>query len=464
MISKKLIFISIVSLVLFCSCATTQKIAALKPEADDATPLIFDSKPSFVNLPITLKISEIEQQVNLKLNGLIYEDLKIEDDDLILKVWKQAPIRIKNVNGKIQTLLPLKIYAKYRVGTSKLGVNLYRDNEFNLNGTVELSSDVDLKNWKLSTKTSFKNIKWKESPTTTVMGKEVSITYLINPALQLFKNEIEKSIDKAIEESMDFKPNVLEALENISVPTLMNEEYETWVNVSPIELYATDAVIKNQEIALQMGMKCLIETTVGTKPLNKFNKDKIILKAVKSMPNTVSTNIVAISTYSDASKIITKNFAGQVFGDGNKKVTVNTVEIWHKSDKIVVALNLSGSFEGTIYLAGFPKYNDQTKEIYFDDLDYVLDTKNKLIKTANWFASGLILKKIKELCKYSIAPNLEDGKKIMSQYTQNYSPIKGVFINGQMGEIKFKEMQLSNKAIIAFLNIEGSLKVTIDGL
>ena len=97
-------------------------------------------------------------------------------------------------------------------------------------------------------------------------------------------------------------------------------------------------------------------------------------------------------------------------------------------------------------------------------MDYVLDTKSKLIKTANWFASGLVLKKIKELCKYSIAPNLEDGKRIMAQYTQNYSPMKGVYINGKMGEIKFKEMQLSNKALIAFLNIEGSLKVTIDGL
>lgn len=464
MVSNKFVFIAIMAVAFLSSCATTQKIAALKPEADDATPLIYDSTPSFVNLPISLKISEIEQQVNLKLNGLIYEDLKMEGDDLILKVWKQAPIKIKNVNGKIQTLLPLKIYAKYRIGTSKLGVNLYRDNEFNLNGTIELSSDVSLKNWKLSTKTAFKNIKWKESPTTTVMGKEVSITYLINPALQIFKDDIEKAIDDAIEESMDFKPNVLDALEKLSTPTLMNEAYETWVKVAPIELYATDALMKNQEIALQMGMKCLIETTIGSKPINNFNRDKIVLKSVQSMPNTISTNIVAISTYADASKIITKNFVGQVFGEGNKKVTVNHVEIWHKSDKIVVALNMSGSFDGTIYLAGFPKYNEQTKEIYFDDLDYVLDTKSKLIKTANWFASGLVLKKIKELCKYSIAPNLEDGKRIMAQYTQNYSPMKGVYINGKMGEIKFKEMQLSNKALIAFLNIEGSLKVTIDGL
>jgi hypothetical protein len=30
---------------------------------------------------------------------------------------------------------------------------------------------------------------------------------------------------------------------------------------------------------------------------------------------------------------------------------------------------------GTIYLAGFPQYNDKTKEVYFDQLDYALIQK-----------------------------------------------------------------------------------------
>jgi hypothetical protein len=59
---------------------------------------------------------------------------------------------------------------------------------------------------------------------------------------------------------------------------------------------------------------------------------------------------------------------------------VKDVAIWHKNSKIVIALDL-GTVNGKIYLTGFPQYDDKTKEIYFDELDYVLDTKNKLMRT-----------------------------------------------------------------------------------
>ena len=44
-------------------------------------------------------------------------------------------------------------------------------------------------------------------------------------------------------------------------------------------------------------------------------------------------------------------------------------------------------------------------------MDYALETENKLLKTANWLAQGIILKKIEANCKYSIRKNLEEGKK-----------------------------------------------------
>ena len=64
--------------------------------------------------------------------------------------------------------------------------------------------------------------------------------------------------------------------------------------------------------------------------------------------------------------------------------------------KMIIALDLIGSLNGKVYLAGFPQYNEQSKEIYFDKLDYAIDTKSKLMRTANWLAQGYILKKIQE--------------------------------------------------------------------
>lgn len=452
----------------FLSCTSSQKIAALKPEPDDATPLVYESIPSFINLPISVKLKDVENKTNMLLNGLIYEDNNIEDDNIEMKIWKLGPIKIENnpenTNGSIKTILPLKAIIKYRIGTKTLGVSLYNTKEFNLNGIVILVSDVTLTNWKLSTKTELKSLDWNESPTTTILGKSVPVTYLMNPTIKLFRSKIEKSIDLAIDKSMDFKPNVLAAMEKICTPFLMNEAYESWLQVIPIEIYSNTAKLKNDTFLIDMGMKANMETWIGKKPDSKFVASKIILKSVPKIPNLISANITAVSSYAEASKIMTKNFTGQEFGSGSKKIKVQNVAIWHKNEKMVIALDVLGSINGTIYLNGFPQYNPQTKELYFDKLDYALDTKNKLIRTANWLAQGLVLRKIEQSCRYSIILNIEEGKKSMMKYLQNYSPMPGVFINGKMENIEFQKIQLTNNAIIAFIKINGTVNVAVDGL
>jgi hypothetical protein len=450
------------------SCSTSNKIAALKPEPDDASPLVYETTASFINLPISVKLKDIENQTNTLMNGLIYEDNNIQDDNIEMKIWKLAPITIANDTGstgeKIKTALPLKAWIKYRIGTKTLGVDLYNYKEFNLNGVVTLVSDVSLTNWKLATKTELKSLDWNESPTMVVFGKNVPITYLVTPAIKLFKSKIEKNIDTAIEKSMDFKPNVLAALEKICTPFLMNEAYESWLRITPNEIYSTNAVLKNDTFLMDMGIKCTMTTLIGKKPESKFDASKIILKAVTKIPNQITANIAAVSTFAEASKIMTKNFTGQEFGSGSKKVKVQKVDIWHKNDKMVIALDVLGSVNGTIYLSGFPQYNEKTKEVFFDKLEYVLDTKNKLMRAANWLAQGLVLRKIQESCRYSIVPNLEEGKQSMATYLKNYSPMPGVFVNGKMEDIQFQKIQLTNKAIIAFIKVNGNINVSVDGL
>jgi hypothetical protein len=57
-------------------------------------------------------------------------------------------------------------------------------------------SDVSLTNWRLNTKTEM-FLDWNESPSTT-LWKNIPVTYLINPAIKLFKSQIERKIDEAV--------------------------------------------------------------------------------------------------------------------------------------------------------------------------------------------------------------------------------------------------------------------------
>jgi hypothetical protein len=280
----------------------------------------------------------------------------------------------------------------------------------------------------------------------------------------MFKSKIAKKIDDAINKSVDFKPMVLSVLEKLSTPFLTSEQYETWFKLIPSELYVTDAVLSKSKITLDMGLKCSMQPIVGQKPINTFKKEGVVLKSVSKMQNKIEATVAAVSTYESASRILTKNFQGQTFASGNRKITVQKVDLWHKEGKMIIALDIMGSIDGTIYLSGYPNYNAVTKEIYFDQLDYVLNTKGILTKTANWLLSGMILSKIKESCRYSIKGNLDEGKKNMAPYLSNYSPMRGVFVNGTLNDFEFDKIELNDKAIIAFIKTSGQMNVKIDGM
>lgn len=457
-ISLSLIFVSL----FFNGCSTTQKIEALKPLPSDDTPMVYNTKTSFVNMPLEISLKEIEAQLNKTLSGEIYNDSNLQDDNTEMKISKTGPIRLVEKNGKIQTIMPLKIWSRFKYGTEFMGMNDTR--EINLNGTITMTSDVKLSNWKMSTHSKIDDFEWSESPSIVVAGRNVPITYIINPTLSIFKSKIAKKIDEAIESSCDFKPYVLDVLEKMSTPFLTSEQYQTWFKLIPIEVYVTDAVLNKTKINMELGLKCNMQTMVGMQPKNTFDRKEIQFKAVTKIPEKLTANIAAISTYESASRIITSNFKGKEFASGSRKIVVQNVSLWQKDSKIIIALDMTGSINGTIYLAGIPNYNAVTKEIYFEQMDYVLNTKGLLTKTANWLLQGVILKKIQENCRYSIKENLEEGKKSLLPYLNNYSPMKGVFVNGTTSDLEFEKVEVTNKAIIAFITTTGKMNVKIDGM
>ena len=457
-----LLILFITTLFLVSSCATVNKVEALKPVASNDSPVVFKNKISYIAMPVEISLKEIESQLNKNLNGLIYNDSILNDDKTEMKIWKTAPIKLTEKDGNIISIIPMKIWAKFKYGTDFMGLNDTR--EININGTITLNSKPHLTNWKLTTTSKLEDFEWSESPSILVAGRKVPITYIINPTLSIFKSKIAKKIDDAINETCDFKPQVLAVLDKLSTPFLTSEAYETWFKMVPLELYVTDANLSQSKLTMQMGLKCNMQTMVGQEPKNSFDASRIVLKPVSIIPENTTASVVAVSTYESASKIVTKNFQGQEFASGSRKIAVQKVDLWQKDSKMIIALSVAGSINGTIYLSGIPNYNPITKEIYFDQMDYVLNTKSVLMKSANWLMQGTILKKIQESCRYSIKGNLEEGKKNMEPYLTNYSPMKGVFINGILNDFEFEKLELTDKAIIAFITTSGKMNIKIDGM
>lgn len=447
------------------ACSTSQKIQSLKPLPDYAAGnVIYEKQTSFISLPVEIGVTDIQVQTNKYMNGLLYEDNSMDGDNMMLKVWKQAPIAVSESGGKLRMELPLKIWTRVKYGIEKFGVSATDTREVNLNGTIKLSTTAALVNWKLVTKTQIDGIAWAESPSVAVMGKSVPITYLVNPALSYFRSRIATMIDKSIAESFDIKPYVLDALVQMSVPREVDPEYHTWFAMEPVELYATKAVVANQKVTMNLGMKAYLETSIGTRPQLAFNKDKLMLKAVEKMPAEFNTTIAGFIKYPEAAALMQKNFAGQKYESGKRSVTVNTVDLWGKGGKLIVQLGMTGTLNGDVYVAGTPVYNPATKEVYLEDVDFVLDSKNKLMGAGSWLLHGLIVKKIEQSCRFSVGAELAASQKLMAGYFNNYEPLKGVRVNGTLTELAPNKILLTQNAMVVMVVAKGKAAISINGM
>jgi len=449
---------------LLVSCSTSKKIQSLKPEASYSKEVVYDKQTSYVQLPVEISVADIQNQTNKFLNGLIYEDNKLEDDNLQLKVWKQAPVTVTENNGKLHLELPMKIWTQIRYGVDKFGLSAYDTRDVNLNGVIKINATVSLVNWKLTTQTQVEGIEWKESPTMSVMGKNMPITYLINPAIAVFKSRMGQMVDQSIEKAIDVKPYVINALQSIAQPMQVNQEYNTWFGIQPLELYATKAVVANKKITMNLGMKAYLETVVGSKPSLTFDKNKLALTAVEKMPSEFNANIASIVTYENAAALMQKNFNGQKFESGKRSVTVTSVNLWGKDGKMIVEVGMKGTVNGMFYLAGVPKYDAAKREVYMDEVDFVLDSKNKLLKAGDWLVHGLIAKKIQESCRFSISDQLKEGEKTMAGFLTNYEPVKGVKVNGAMTQLSPNRIFLTPNALIAMVVAKGRVGISINGM
>ncbi len=213
-----------------------------------------------------------------------------------------------------------------------------------------------------------------------------------------------------------------------------------------------------------MGMKAYLETSVNAQPTLKFDKTKLALQSGLMASNDFKASVASVITYANAAALMQKNFAGQKFESGKRSVTITKIDLWGKDGQLIVALSMIGSVNGDFYLSGTPKYNAEKKEIYLDGVDFVLDSKNKLLKAGDWLAHGLIAQKIQQSCSFSIADYLNNGQKTMASYLSNYQPIKGVYVNGQMTELIPDQITLTPQAMVAMIVAKGKVAIKIDGL
>lgn len=463
--SKSLLFLPVVCFLVLTGCqpsTTTQPKAPTESYKHTNMDIQSEKHKSTVHVPIELSIAELTRHLNTQVQGLIYED-NDRQEGFKIKVWKRALIVAEARDSLLYYTVPLKIWGEksYQV----LGITGAQATEFQINLKFMTRFGVD-PDWEVRSQTVSAGFDWVTKPSIKVANIEIPITGIISRKISENLETFSKAIDKNIQESIEVKPYVVQAWNLIREPRQLSEEYRTWLVVTPTDILMTPFQVDKGKISTSIGIRGFTQTLTGEKPTIKPATEIPNLMIVKDIPKGFQIGLIGVVPYEEASKLAATQFVGKRFDfkEGKYKIEVTSVDIYGQNDKLIIKSGVKGSINGVIYLKGIPHYDAASRTLSLKNVDYDLDTKNVLLKTANWLLQGKFAKQIEQQFVFSVGDQVDEAQKAIRQQLTNRKVAKGVAFGGRLDHLDPDQVYLTPTSLVALIVAKGQIDVKIDGL
>ncbi|WP_246439966.1 DUF4403 family protein [Rhabdobacter roseus] len=425
---------------------------------------------STFNVPVEMPIAELEKQINAQLKGLIYEDNSYEDDgqdNLKAKIWKLSDIKVQALDSTFLFEVPLKIWvsAGYKISPMGFTMSGYKDTEFAVRlrfiSKVSVSPD-----WRMLTTTHVDSYDWISEPSIKVSGFNIPIKGMVSRLLNRNSDKITQAIDEQVGKAIELRKYVQQAWDLAHNPVLMSEEYNTWLVVLPNQILMTPLLARSGVLRTSIGIKGYTQTiTSSVKPLLKTDPLPP-LRVVEKIPAEFKVGLISLISYAEAARLAEANFVGKQFAfmDGRYAVEVTSIALFGQNEKLVIKAGLKGSLNGFIYLKGTPTYDPDTKMLSLHDLDYDLDTRNVIFKTANWLLQGKFARMMEKQMVFPLGEQMEEAKKGIQQTLSRRKLADGVELRGTLNEVLPDKVYLTPEHIYAVVFATGKVNIRIEGL
>ena len=446
---------------LFNSCKSLQ----IEKPVESYLPSNISPALSEIPLNIQIDIKKLESAVNKKMTGLLYEGTKINNQDLSVKVWKSQDFTFSIKNNVIEYRVPLKIWTRFEWTVEKFGIAV--GDHYEANGTIALTYKTAInvdKSWKLVSKTTSSGYQWIDSPKINVIGVSVPVTPIANIALSKFDKMITEQIDLAMSQMVDLKKYVTMSWNEAQNPMQMSEEYDTWVRISPKDIYLSPLTSIDNKLNLAISLYAQIETFMGVKPAEKRLIALPEFKYVQRPPQQFNLNIATDATFNKISEMSKSQLVNKTFSEGKNSITITDLSIFGSEGKAVFVIDVIGSLKGRIYFTGNMVYNAAKTAVEIQNPQFDVKTKNALVKSANWLLHGFILNKISPYLTYSIKEDLDLMKKEANQMLNNYKVYDGVTLQGKLNSITVNSLDLIQGAVRISANVKGNIALKVDEL
>ncbi|MEO8405687.1 MAG: DUF4403 family protein [Chitinophagaceae bacterium] len=238
-----------------------------------------------------------------------------------------------------------------------------------------------------------------------------------------------------------------------------------WLQINPQRIRINNLYAKDDSLFVYMGLSARPAIT-----LDKPKEANTIIPAMGpfSKMQGFSVFLDAQLDYDSLSNIVTRQMSGKEFdfnkGPVKKKVIIKDCRLYGaNNEKLIIRVNFAGTDEGVFYLTGKPTYDKATHILEMKDIDFDINSKNALLKTAEWLFSRKIINEISHYTRFDLSSYIDTAKVSINEQL-NHQWVKGVSSAGKIDDIKLIGIYPLGRYLVIRSNCSGNLSVKVESI
>ncbi|HEX7904750.1 MAG TPA: DUF4403 family protein [Chitinophagaceae bacterium] len=276
--------------------------------------------------------------------------------------------------------------------------------------------------------------------------------------LDLAKSDLEKNYG-----TVDLKSKFQQVWDQL------NKAYDLygigWLQINPQRIRINSLFAKNDSLNVNLGL--------SVKPVISFEKP---LEQSSWIPNLTDVSnkpgfnifVDAVLHYDSLSNLLNLQVAGKEFdlnkGPVKKKFIIKDCKLMGAdNEKLIIKVNFGGTNEGILYLVGKPVYDHTRKMLEITNIDFDIQSKDALLKAADWLFNKRIVTEISKYARYDLAAYIDTAKAMVGQQL-NREWITGIRSYGNINDIKLVGIYPLSQFLVIRSNCNGNLSVKVESI
>ncbi|GAB2538277.1 DUF4403 family protein [Spirosoma aerophilum] len=372
-------------LVFVVSLDACKRVRPAAPEREEFEPAITDPV-SFVAGNLTFNISDLETKINKSLKVVLVPEETFEGrkgEAWRFRVERTGPIRIRYANRRVYFSAPLQVWYTNPIGLRK---RAKRPRRTLCALSVTFNSPVGVgTNWRLATKSTFENYQWTQEPKVQLLGIKLNVKKLAEKILDKRKADIEQAIDKAVHDGLRLDREVSKVWRDMQNPLRIAKVPENiWLMPRPFSIAVAPVYGNKKQITVPLQIAFRVKTKLGPRPM----VDTLImlprLLRRNNLPDSARIEVLAFIPYSEVNTVLARTLIKQKLDLAGGNITIKNASVYGSGRNIILKAEVGGKVKGNLYFHGSPQYDTLTNTLRIKNVDFDVDTKERLFATADW--------------------------------------------------------------------------------